>query len=408
MNACLTLEHRFDRTPDGSVWTRSNHHYEESRRYLGAFEHVRMLARIRDVSEPPPGAIRADGDGVSFAALPYYLGFEQFCLRWRAVQRAALRAIGDSDAVILKAPSTISCLIEPALRRSGRPFAIELLGDAWGVFSRGSVSHPLRPLIRRVFTWRTQAQCRHACAVRYVGGHLQERYPASANAFRVSVSDVNLPPVALAMAPRQAGDFASPLRLISIGSLEQRYKGIDVLLHAIRKCVDREFACRLVVLGEGRQRPALESLAARLAIQHLVEFKGMLPAGEPVLAAIDESDVFVMPSLQEGMPRAMIEAMARGLPCVGSAVGGIPELLDAEDLVPAGDPQKLADAIIAVGCSRARMEAMSRRCLDRAREFEQSRLAEPWRNFLGAVRDATDLWRRKDVRAPEAALVGGV
>src|SRR5579863_8179744 len=148
MNLCVTLEHRFERTPDGVVWTRSNHKYEELERYLDVFESVRALARVRDVAGPPSAGLRADGDRVSFAPLPYYVGVEQFCFQWSSVQRAAVRRISDGDAVILKPPSAISCLIEPVLRKQGRPFGVEVLSDPGEIFKKGSIKHPLRPLMR--------------------------------------------------------------------------------------------------------------------------------------------------------------------------------------------------------------------------------------------------------------------
>ncbi len=406
MNACVTVEHRFERTPDGAVWTRSNHSYEESRRYLDVFESVRILARVRDVGVAPPPRLRADGDRVLFAPLPYYVGFEQFCLKWRSVRRTALRAIGDSDAIILKAPSTISSLIESAVRKKNRPFGVEVIGDPWGFYSKGSVRHPLRPLFRSVFTGRTRNQCQHACAVRYVSKHLQTKYPSNPVVFNVSVSDVYVPATTLARAPRYAVCAPVPLRLITVGSLELPCKGIDVLLRALRLCFDQDFACRLVVVGDGRRRPGLQALAARLGVDRMVDFRGMLPAGESVLAALDECDVFVMPSRQEGMPRAMIEAMARVLPCIGSSVGGIPELLDPKDLVPPDNPAELAAKIMEVGRSTYRMECMSKRCLERARDFQEPRLSGRVNSFLAHVRDATERWAATRSRNRTMAEVG--
>jgi glycosyltransferase involved in cell wall biosynthesis len=89
------------------------------------------------------------------------------------------------------------------------------------------------------------------------------------------------------------------------------------------------------------------------------------------------------------MPRAMIEAMARGLPSIGSAVGGIPELLDAEDLVPPGSAEALAAKILEVIGSASRIERMSRRCLQRAGNFVDERLRDYRRDFLFHVQQAT-------------------
>ncbi len=393
MTVCVTLEHRFERTPDGLVWTRSNHAYAELRRYLGVFDHVRILARVKDVAVPPPGGLRADGPAVSFCALPYYVGFSQFCRCWKSVQRSAIDAIGETDALILKAPSTISCLLESSLRKQNRPFAMEVIGDPWDLYARGTVRHPLRPLFRQWFTHRTASQCRHACSVAYVSGRiLPRRYPASPGAFQTAVSDVLLPTRHIAPEPRRADQFGRPVRLITVGTLEHLYKGTDVLLDAVSICARAGVPLRVVVIGDGRSRPALEAQARSLGIQELVEFRGSVPSGDPVFAALDRSDLFVLPSRLEGMPRALIEAMARALPCIASAVGGIPELLDPEDLVAPGNPEALAQKIAGVVQSPPRMERMSHRCLARARDYAEDRLRAKRCEFLASLLRATEAW----------------
>jgi len=91
----------------------------------------------------------------------------------------------------------------------------------------------------------------------------------------------------------------------------------------------------------------------------------------------------------------MIEAMARGLPCIGSAVGGIPELLDSSELVPAGDPATLAAKIQEVLRSPLRMETMSQRNLAGARKFCDSVLAERRRRFYQHVRNSAQRWEQR-------------
>lgn len=393
MKLCVAVEHRFLRTPDGAVWTSSNHSYGDLRRYLDAFDRVRILARVRDVDAVAPGAHRADGEGVEFAALPYYVGFGQFCRRAGAVRRAALRAIGETDAVLLKAPSPLSCLIEPALHGRRRPFALQVIGDPWATYAKGSTKHPLRPVLRAVLTRLTAAQASHAAAVSYVTREaLEKRYPAADSAFRIAVSDVHLGPEAFAASPRSVREPDGPLRMIAVCALEQPYKGIDVLLRALAICGGRGLDLRLSVVGDGRLRAGLEALAAELGIAGRVEFRGALPSGRKIFEALDGADLFVMPSRTEGLPRAMLEAMARALPCIGSAVGGIPELLEGEDLVEPGDAAALAARIAAVAESRCRREAMSRRSLARSLDFQEHLLRARRREFLEHVRDITALW----------------
>ena len=87
--------------------------------------------------------------------------------------------------------------------------------------------------------------------------------------------------------------------------------------------------------------------------------------------------------------------MARALPCIGSAVGGIPELLDAGDMVPAGDPAALAAKIQEVMADPLRRETMSRRNLSTSLEFIEPVLAERRRNFYQHVHDSTKRWEER-------------
>ena len=103
--------------------------------------------------------------------------------------------------------------------------------------------------------------------------------------------------------------------------------------------------CELTVIGDGRYRAELEALAASLDLP--VRFTSQLKRPQ-VMAELDDANLFVLASRTEGLPRAVIEAMARGLPCVGTRVGGIPELLDSRALC---DPDRLKASSTA--CSRS-------------------------------------------------------
>ena len=77
MEVVVVLEHRFNCTPDGSVWTQVTCPYSFWMRYLEVFDRVRVVARLLEVPSVLPGWKRADGEGVSFTAIPYYVGNPQ-------------------------------------------------------------------------------------------------------------------------------------------------------------------------------------------------------------------------------------------------------------------------------------------------------------------------------------------
>ncbi|MGL5061793.1 MAG: hypothetical protein ACRC62_17630, partial [Microcoleus sp.] len=101
MKVVVAVDHRFDRTPDGAVWTQTGFAHSYWSRYFDVFDEVIVAARVRDVTTVPSGWIRADGERVSFAPLPYYIGPWQYLLKAQQFQRAARDAVNGQDAVIL-------------------------------------------------------------------------------------------------------------------------------------------------------------------------------------------------------------------------------------------------------------------------------------------------------------------
>jgi glycosyltransferase involved in cell wall biosynthesis len=387
----VPLEHRFQRTPDGAVWTQAQLLYPFWAPYLRVFDRVRAVARVCDVPAAPAGWQRADGPGVSFAAVPYYVGPWQYLLRSRRVRRAARAALGPADAVLIRGGSPVADAIEALLRRTGRPFGLEVLGDPYEALAPGAVRHPLRPFFRWWFTRELRRHCRHACAAAYVTERaLQERYPCPG--YTDHFSDVRLEESALVPSPRPARPGKGSFRLVTVGSLEQLYKGPHVLIDAVAECVRTGLDVALILVGDGKHRLELEAQTAALGLRGRVRFLGQLTAGDPVRRQLDQADLFVLPSYTEGLPRAMVEAMARALPCLGSHVGGIPELLPPEDTVPPGDRAALAGKIREVVTDPARLARMSARNLTKARGYQADRLRGRQTAFYRYLRERTAAW----------------
>jgi len=130
----------------------------------------------------------------------------------------------------------------------------------------------------------------------------------------------------------------------SVGCLEAR-KDYGTLLEALADLARRGVAFQAALVGDGRERAALEARARALGVAERVRFLGERRDVERLLPAMD---VFVLSSREEGIPNALLEAMAAGRPSVATAVGGTPEVLrDGETgwLVPPGAPAALAAAL---------------------------------------------------------------
>jgi glycosyltransferase involved in cell wall biosynthesis len=378
-------------------------------RYLEVFDTVRIIARATPAEHVPEGWLPVTGENIFFHGLPDYCGPWQYVKRYAAIRAAIRDAAPARGAVILRVGSQIANLLERTLLERNQPYALEVVGDPYEVFAPGVVDHPLRPFFRWHFSHHLRQQCLHAIGVAYVTKRaLQKRYPTQS--MSMSISDVDLMEErargrvfstrysSVELGPGQISEVVrkpkehGPYEVVTVGSLTQLYKGTDVLIEAVARCVRAGMDLTAVIVGDGKYRPALMAQAERAGMASRIQFTGQLTPGESVRRVLDRADLFVLPSRTEGLPRSLVEAMARALPCIGSAVGGIPELLEASELVPAGDPAALARKIREVLGDPLRMSEMSRRNLDATREFMDSVLSERRRRFYQYVRDYTQRW----------------
>lgn len=200
------------------------------------------------------------------------------------------------------------------------------------------------PAARRLLPWLLP----RADAVTVVAGYLRE---AVAQIPGMDPSRIHVIPNGIDHAfwsgARPTASDETPL-IIAVGRLEP-VKGLDVLLEALGRLRRRHAGARLVVVGGGAERPALEAEARRLGVAEAVTFTGHL-GREAVRDLLGQASVYALPSRSEGMPLALLEGMAAGLPAVATAVGGVPEVLtpDCGRMVPPDDAEALAEALAAV------------------------------------------------------------
>jgi glycosyltransferase involved in cell wall biosynthesis/O-antigen/teichoic acid export membrane protein len=188
------------------------------------------------------------------------------------------------------------------------------------------------------------------------------------------------------------------------------HKGIDVLMEAARLAMRRAPSLHLVILGgnpthTGRDvRAELSERAASFGLADRIHLPGWVGDVERALAGLD---VAVVPSTcRECCSRALIESLVLGIPVVATRIGGNPELLrDGEDglLVPPGDPEGLADALVTLATDAARRGDMAARALEERRRFDSRAVA---RRAAAVLRTAAagyvrlpDAWEPAEVRS---------
>jgi phosphatidyl-myo-inositol dimannoside synthase len=386
MRVLLTTEARFERTPDGTIWGAAPNSSSAWSRYLDVFSAVLVMARIADAREPAPGLVQASGPGIDFCPLPPHSGAGGLVRSGHAVNAAIKRMSRVCPAVIVRSPSIVAYLIARHMWALNRPYGTQIVGDPDQVFSAGAFQHPLRVPFRCLATAAQKYVARHASVAMFVtSSALQRKYPTLGDVF--CGSDVGLEDGSFVDQRPCVGRDKAVFSLVTVAALDQPYKGVAVLLDAVRE-LRRETPLKLLVVGAGALMPELQARARSLGLQPDVSFVGLVDR-EGVRQALDAADLFVLPSLTEGLPRALLEAMARRLPAIATNVGGIPELLPADCLVPPKDAGALARRIRELIHDAGALDTLGQRNHRVALGYHERVQAPIRRAFLRAVRDVS-------------------
>jgi glycosyltransferase involved in cell wall biosynthesis len=179
--------------------------------------------------------------------------------------------------------------------------------------------------------------------------------------------------------------FPDPV-IVHLGRL-RKYKSVEVALRAMRRVRDRLPSAKLVVVGDGPHRPALEREAARLGLGDAVEFRGHLPAAE-LVEFLNRSHLLVNPSPKEGWGLTVVEAGACGVPVVASDRPGLRDSVRHGEtglLVPYGDDGAFAEAAIRILEDRELWRRLSRGAMERVKELTWERCARETLDLLERI-----------------------
>lgn len=374
MRVMLARETRLIRTNDG-VYSRGGPIKLD--RYLQVFSEVIVFARIEEVEHADDNCFCIEEPRIKFFHIPYYLGPSQFLKNYRKLVKAARKAIGRADAYVLRIPGAISTILLQQLIKSKTPYGVEVVGDSMGAIETCGASFILRYILRLIGPEQQKKACRYASAASYItNSYLQNSYPC--NCWSIDASNVELTDECfidqhglerrLAMF-KEASDGKRPFVLAHAGTMDAQYKAQDVLIKAVAICRSKGLDVKLKLMGAGRFMQKYIDTAADFCIGEHVEFLGLIKPGPAVREQLDKSDIFVFPSLTEGQGKALLEAMARAMPCVGSDVGGITELLEPKYLIEPGNAEALAAAIENVLCEREQISQIALRNLTEGRKY---------------------------------------
>lgn len=355
MIALFVNDHRYRQDKHGDYWSTGSLPAVVWQRYLAEFSQVRVCGRFDGEIDDTAGLAKASATDVEFVMLPSLSGPLKVIANRRLARRSLKEAMADVDALIIRLPSELGLLAANVATALNKPFMLEIAGSALeGYGHHGSlIAKAYAPIVHQ----RVKQIVRGASLVVYVTNKwLQEQYP-SGNPTLPSVGDNVKAPLQACLTNAQIRLPSATVRAArtkrlqelrdgrppvfgTIGTLRTRYKGLQFSLPAFGQVHKKLRGSTYRILGPGDpQRWA--QMAAKVGAGDSVFFDGTLPSGEAVMNWLSCIDIYVQPSLTEGLPRATLEAMSQGVACIGSSAGGLPELLDPTWMHRPGDREQL-------------------------------------------------------------------
>ncbi len=344
MKALLINSARFVRTPDGRVYSNGQFPYSYWTRYLRHFDALVLVCRMSNCKEIPKKWNLSSGPSVTFVGTPDDHNNPLMQLQSGQKLQIIRKQMDNCDAVVI-CQSLLGWLAAREAKSRGIPWAVEVVCDIWDAYWNYGTF--LGKLYAPIAWLDSSFWIRRADFAKYVTReYLQRRYPCGG--VSCGVSDVQINAVSKIILEQRISrwrttqpDLSKTFVVGMIGSLFTRYKGLHIALRALRRLANQGIKLELRVLGDGNLEVWRQE-AKKLRVIDSLRLDGCLPSGNPVMKWLDDLDIYIQPSFQEGLPRALIEAMSRGLPALGSTCGGIPELLPMECLHRPGDHKTLA------------------------------------------------------------------
>ena len=374
MKLYFFIEARFIKGTDGNYYNPGGaQKLDLFKRYLEIFCEVVVVARVRyDVNYQIYNDDIVNGDSINVFELAYYLGPLQYLAKRKLLRKSIQSILQRGNAYILRLPGNIGNLAASYLIKHDIPYAVEVVGDPFDLFSKQGVKHPLRWFFQNRLTAKLKRNVFCSQANLYVTENaLQKRYPSNYNVFNIGVSDVKISSRDLNFTNKVISD---EVVIISIGTLEQMYKGPDILIRVVATLRSKGVNCRLRWIGTGKFLEDMQKLSKELNIDDRVEFLGYISDRNLINKALDESDIFVLASRTEGLPRVILEAFARGMAVVASRVGGIPELVEEKFMFENENEDELVNILGEIINSHDVFEESRRRNYAKALDYLEEKL----------------------------------
>jgi glycosyltransferase involved in cell wall biosynthesis len=392
MELLIAADSLFYKTPDGKYWCKTIYNYNFWLRYLTVFESLNIVSRTKHVKyKEVEGYLEVNGPNIRISELPYMRGMKQYGKNYLSFSQKAKKAIENAECAIFRLPSVSADMVLKYYKKTGKPYALEVVADPFDAYASNKIAQVF-------YSKRLRMETLKANGVSYVTKfNLQSRYPSCANLngetknnFESYYSTINLMDSYFTAAKSYDSEKKQFTIVHTANSINNDIKGHEVVIRVLKQLRENGFDVQVIFIGDGTKKKHYEQLAKELDIEDFVTFTGLLSSPNEVRKILISGDIFVFPTKAEGLPRAIIEAMAVGLPVLSTPVNGIPELLENENMLDPQDVNGYVKRLIYLFENYRDMEKMSKINIEKAKDYTIDKLTLRRNEFYSKLRNLAE------------------
>jgi glycosyltransferase involved in cell wall biosynthesis len=326
MKLLLAHNHRFH-VYEENYYSNGSFSSEALLRYTKAFENVVFVSRHVLSDREPKNMSLATTEKVTFVSVPDFESAKHYLKKFEA-DKIIRKEVQIVDYVIARMPSSIGAIAVKYAKKFNKPYLVEMVACPWDSYW----NHSLRGKLMAPFYYlSTKRIVLKAPYVVYVTNEfLQKRYPTrgkQTNCSNVALKAPNDMVLKQRLSKIQDKKEGSKIVIGTVAAVNVRFKGQQFIIEALGQLKRKGLTRYEYQLVGGGDQAYLKSVAEKHDVVDQVIFMNSLPH-DIVFSWLETIDLYVQPSRQEGLPRALIEAMSRGVPAFGARTAGIPELLE--------------------------------------------------------------------------------
>ena len=349
--------------------------------YFGEMTVFTRARRIKDNDDKKKMTI-ASTENVNFKSVN---NLNPISLFFGETKNKIKELVNKSDFIIIRMPSFIGHVAIKECKKQNKNYLVEMVACPWdALWNYGKLSKKICALPTFILN---KNDLKNAKNVIYVSEEfLQRRYPTKGK--NIGCSDVVLKDfdnncLESRLKKIDKMNDKNKIKICTVAKVELKYTGQEYVIKAIKKLKKKGMLIDYYIVGGG-DPTRLKKIIEKYELQDDVHLTGGIPHNK-VYDLLDEIDLYIQPSLQEGLPRAVVEAMSRACPIIGSKTGGIPELISDEYIFKRKNVAEISKMIERFISSKNTLKGMAIKNYEKSKKFQSDILIDKRNNFYKMI-----------------------